>query len=142
MQIPGEGLKARVGHRAPHLGVQDAIAIVEQRIHFVGSSPMYPPQELGPGLNYRSYCLPIKASSRAFQSHQLAALFFNRAALPLSRAQLDLSQLVGNIRNQLEPLGIGPFNVLTEIEQQVALVANLAAHYQAGGLEPSGTGID
>ena len=46
VQEAGEGLEAGVDHGAPHLRVENAVAVVEQCIHRVGGAAMLAPEEL------------------------------------------------------------------------------------------------
>ena len=47
MEKPGEGFESGVKHRAPYLGVKNPVAVVEERIHFVGGASIAKLTEAG-----------------------------------------------------------------------------------------------
>src|SRR5216684_2963730 len=64
MQEAGERLQPRVEHRAPHLGIQDPIAIIEQGIDRIRRSPVLPTEELHPLADDRAHPLPVQPASQ------------------------------------------------------------------------------
>jgi hypothetical protein len=45
VQETGERFQARVEHRTPHLRVENAVAVVKQRIHGIRSTAMFAPED-------------------------------------------------------------------------------------------------